>query len=247
MKTLDTLIYDLSEPLNGAVTATLNINAGDGNLTIDTLTGGEPLLASGTLEYLESQGPPAHSAALDNVRATLSLRGGEAKRGWFKLPWDACAGGAYEWHVHINPAVPSDLTAHCDGGSVRLDLATAALTRLAADTGGGNMEVILPDHASNLSATAKTGGGSVTLVVGSGTTGSNAVEAGSGAGNVEVRVPGGIAARIRATSGLGKIIVDPRFAQVDTNTYRSPDYDTAAERIEIFAHSGAGNVSITTW
>ena len=46
---------------------------------------------------------------------------------------------------------------------------------------------------------------------------------------------------------LGKIIVDPRFAQVDTNTYRSPDYDTAAERIEIFAHSGAGNVSITTW
>ena len=38
---------------------------------------------------------------------------------------------------------------------------------------------------------------------------------------------------IHATSGLGKVIVDPRFSKTDKNTYQSPDYDSAANRVEI--------------
>ncbi|MGE5250460.1 MAG: hypothetical protein ACM3QS_09635, partial [Bacteroidota bacterium] len=64
------------------------------------------------------------------------------------------------------------------------------------------------------------------------------------AGNVTIRVPEGIAAWIHATSGMGKVIVDPRFSQIDGNTYRSPDYDTAADKLEITLKSGAGNVSV---
>jgi predicted membrane protein len=106
--------------------------------------------------------------------------------------------------------------------------------------------VVLPDNAANLSVTAKTGAGNVTVEIGSGITGSNTVNANSGAGNVVVRVPSGIAARIHATSGLGKATVDSRFSKIDGNTYQSPDYDGAADKVEITVNSGAGNVNVNT-
>jgi predicted membrane protein len=120
------------------------------------------------------------------------------------------------------------------------------VTHLSADTGGGDMDVVLPDNAANLSVTAKTGGGNITVEMGNGTTGSNTINTTSGAGNVVVHVPSGIAAKVHASSGLGKVIVDSRFSQTDNNTYQSPDYDTAANKVEIMAHSGAGTVSVTT-
>jgi hypothetical protein len=142
--------------------------------------------------------------------------------------------------------VQTDLTAQSGGGNVKLDLAGMALTRLLADTGGGNMDVILPDRATNLNVTAKTGGGNVTVEIGNGTTGSNKLNAGSGAGNVDVHIPNGLAARIHATSGWGKVIIDPQFGQIDKNTYQSSNFDRAANKVEITVASGAGNVSVNT-
>jgi predicted membrane protein len=239
------LTHSLSEPLNGTKTATVDINTDMGNLTIDRLSGGEHVLASGTLQYFEKQGPPTHTLSSSNGQATLTLKGGGSGRPWFRLPWAAC-NGAYEWQIHLNPAVSSDITAHSDGGNVKLNLAGMSVTRLSVDTGGGNMDVVLPDNAIDLSVTAKTGAGNVSVEVGSGTTGNNTVNANSGAGNVVVRVPSGIAAKVHASSGLGKVIVDPRFSKIDGNMYQSPDYDGAADRVEIMAHSGAGTVSVTT-
>jgi predicted membrane protein len=108
------------------------------------------------------------------------------------------------------------------------------------------MDVVLPDNAANLSVNAKTGAGNVTVEIGGGITGSNIVNANSGAGNVVVRIPGGVAARINATIGLGKATVDPQFSKTDDNTYQSSDFDSAADKVEITVHSGAGNVSVNT-
>jgi len=239
------LTHNLSEPLNGTKTAIVDINTDSGNLTIDRLGGGEQVLASGTLQYFEKEGLPTRTLSSSNGQATFTLRGGGSGRPWFRFPWAAC-NGAYQWQIHVNPTVSSDITAHSGGGNVKLNLAGMAVTRLSADTGGGNMDVVLPDNAADLSVTAKTGAGNVSVEVGSGTTGSNTVEANSGAGNVVVRVPSGIAARIRASSGLGKVIVDSRFSKMDGNTYQSPDYDGAANTVEITLNSGAGNVSVNT-
>lgn len=209
-----------SEPLNGATTSRVEINAGDGNLTIDPLISDESLLASGTLQYLEKQSPPARSLVSHNGQATLTLKGGGAGQPWFRFPWSAC-NGATEWQIHLNPAVLSDIKAHSDGGNLKLNLAGMAVTRVSADTGGGNVDVVLPDNAANLSVTARTG-----------------------AGNVDVHLPYGIAARIHATTGLGKAIIDPRFSQIDKHTYQSPDFDSAASQVEMTLQSGAGNVSV---
>ena len=238
------LTHNLSEPLNGATSAKVDINSDTGHLTIDKLIGGEQVLASGTLQYFD-QDPPTRTRSSSNGQATLTLRGGGTRRPWFRLPWAAC-GGAYEWQIHLNPTVLSDITAHSGGGNVKLNLAGMAVTRLSADTGGGNMDVVLPHNAANLSATAKTGAGNVSVEVGSGIQGSNTVNANSGAGDVVVRVPSGIAAKVHATSGLGKVIVDSRFSKTDKNTYQSPDYDSAANKVEITVNSGAGDVSVNT-
>jgi hypothetical protein len=245
MMTKNVMTHSLSEPLNGATTVKVEINAGDGNLTIDRLAGGEHVLASGTLQYLENQGVPACTLNTSNGQATLTLKCGSVGQPWFRFPWAAC-NGATEWQIHLNPTVSSDITAHSDGGNVVLNLASMAVTRVSAETGGGNMDVVLPDNAADLGVTAKAGAGNVTVELGAGITGSAVVNAGSGAGNVVVRIPCGVAARIRATTGLGKASVDPRFGKIDSVTYQSPDFNSAADKVEIMVHSGAGNVSVKT-
>lgn len=208
---------NLSEPLNGAKTAKVDINAGAGNLTISRLSGGEQALASATLQYFESQGLPTRSLNVSNGQANLTLSFGGSGRPAFRFP------GKFDWQIELNPAVSMDIKAHSDGGNVKLDLAEMTIARIFADTGGGNMEVILPDNSVNLSVTAKTGGGKVTVCV-----------------------PGGIAAKVNATTGFGKVIVDPRFNKINASTYQSTDYDEAANKAEITLVSGAGNVIVYT-
>ncbi len=239
------LTDNLSEPLNGATTAKIDINAGDGNLTIGRLTGSEAVLASGSLQYFAQQGVPTRTLVSRDGQATLSVQGGKAGQPWLHLPWSAC-NGATEWQIYLNPGVLSDLTAHSNGGNVKLNLTGMTISRLAADSGGGNMEVALPDNTTNLGVTAHTGGGNITVEVGSGMRGSSSLNADSGAGNVVVRLPGGIAARIHATTGMGKVTVDPHFSEVDKNTYQSPDFERAADKVELTLHSGMGNVSVDT-
>ena len=120
------------------------------------------------------------------------------------------------------------------------------VTRVSADTGGGNVEMVLPENAANLSIIAKTGGGNVTVEIDRGITGSNIVEASSGAGNVVVRIPHGAVARVHASTGLGKVIIDPVLRNCGGNLYQSPDFDDAANMVEITVKSGAGNVIVET-
>ncbi len=216
------LTQNLAEPLGTATAAKIAIDNGDGNLVIDGLIGGEQLLASGTLQYLEKQGLPTRTLNASNGQATLQLKASSGGQPWIRLPWHTC-NGATEWQIHLNPKVQFDLNAHSDGGNVKLDLAGMAVTHVVADTGGGNMDVVLPEDAANLSVTAK-----------------------SGAGNVVVHIPGSVAARVHATTGLGKAIVDARFSKTDKNTYQSSDFDSAINKVEITIHSGAGNVSVNT-
>jgi len=234
-----------SESLNGTKTARIDIHAGYGNLTVDRLADSEPILANGTLQYLENQGKPVKTLVVKSSQATLTLKGSRAGQPWFHLPWQACT-GATDWQIHLNPTVSSDITAHSDGGNVRLDLAGMAITRLMADTGGGNMDVVLPDKGNNLDVTVKTAAGNVTVEIGDGITGRNIVYANSGAGNVIVRIPNGTGVCIHANSRLGKVSMDSQFKQIDKNTYQSPDFESASNKIEITAGSGAGNVILET-
>lgn len=236
------LSYTVSEPIGDVTEAKAEINPGDGNLTVDGQTD-EQVLVSGVLQYLEKNGLPitAVNPIGGQITLTLNANGGQQ---WNALPWSAC-NGATDWLVHLNSRVITDITTYSDGGNILLNLAGMVVSRVSAETGGGNVTVIMPAQTANLNMVAKTGAGDVNVEIG-GTTGSGIVNASSGAGNVTVRVPDGIAARIHATSGMGKVMIDSRFTQIDDTTYQSPDYDRAADRVEITINSGAGNVSVNT-
>ena len=239
------LSQPLAEPLNGATSAKVEISAGSGNLAVDPLASEGTLLASGTLEYPEKQAAPTRTRSWNSGQETFSIQAGSYRQSGFHFPWQAC-NGLINWQIHLNPAVRMDLTTHSGGGNLNLNLAEMSLSRVAADTGGGNVELVLPANASDLSVNAKTGGGNVTVEVGEGITGSSTILAKSGAGNVTVRVPSGVAVRVQASSGMGKKLMDASLTQVDQSTYQTPGYETAANKIEITVSSGAGNVSVIT-
>lgn len=218
MKTKNLLSETFTEPLVRATKATIDIHAGDGNLIIDGSAW--DAFASGELQYLEKQARPTRKMAVNNGHASFVLRGGASKQPWFHMPWSAC-NGATEWQVHLNPGVSADLTAESDGGNIRLDLGGMAISRVSAGTCGGNITVALPAPAGAMSLVAKTG-----------------------AGNVSVDLPAGVPARIHATTGLGKAIIDSSFTQIDKFVYQTPDFAQAADKVEIKISSGAGNVVV---
>ncbi len=237
------LIYDLTEPIQGTKTATYDFNVGTGNLTIEPLASGAELLASGSLEYLENQAIPTRTMEIGDGRAALALKADGGLKPGFRLPWAACMGET-GWQIQLNPVVQSEITARSGGGNVKIDLSGMAITRVLADCGGGNMDLILPAEAANLDARAKSGGGNVSVELGKGMSGNSFVSATSGAGNVTISLPAGIAGLIHISTGMGKVIVDPQFSRLDKNTFRSENYESAANKIEITAKSGAGNVSV---
>ncbi|MHB9033206.1 MAG: DUF4097 family beta strand repeat-containing protein [Anaerolineae bacterium] len=239
------LTHNLSQPLTGAATARVDINVGDGNLAIDCEIESSSLLASGQLEYTEKQGKPFCSLDSSNGQAILTLKAGSAPQRWLRLPWAAC-NGAYGWAVHLNPAATTELQARSNGGNVKVNLAGTAANRVALDNGGGNVELILPGSMANLNAVVRSGAGNVTVEIGAGITGNSVLTAESGAGNVTACIPGDVAARIKATSGAGKVIPDPRFVMVDKNMYQTADYDAAADKLQVTLKSGAGNVRISS-
>ncbi len=85
----------------------------------------------------------------------------------------------------------------------------------------------------------KTGASSteITLPAGAGHT---AVRVEAGAASVVLRVPEGVAARVDAGAAAGAVDVDPRRFP----GHQSPDYATAANRVEIHARLGAGSLSV---
>ncbi len=238
------LTQEFQEPLDGATSATIEIDGGVGNLSIDGLANEARVLARGTLEYFQKQGPPERWMQREHERACLRLRARGAGRPWFRVPWLACTGGT-EWNVHLSPSVCSDISAHSAGGNVKLDLAASAVSRVSVRSGGGSVEVRLPDDATDLPVAVETGAGNVTVQLGVRTRGKSTLTASSGAGNVVVRIPPGLPARVRATSGLGKVVVDSAFGPAGAHTYESPGYETAVDRLDITLRSGAGNVSVS--
>jgi hypothetical protein len=76
------------------------------------------------------------------------------------------------------------------------------------------------------------------------------VNVNSGAAAVNIRVPEGVAARIRISSGLMGIDVDqvrfPMSAESEPGhkVFQSPGYETSLHQAEIIVESGLGSISI---
>jgi hypothetical protein len=132
------------------------------------------------------------------------------------------APGGYDWDVRLNPAVPLVLKCETGASHSRLDLRELKLTELKLETGASSSEVTLPANAEY-----------------------TRVKVQAGAARVDIRVPGGVAARIKTSGALASMAVDEtRFPGFD-NRFQSPDYDTATNKVEIEVETGVGAVTVS--
>jgi hypothetical protein len=66
----------------------------------------------------------------------------------------------------------------------------------------------------------------------------------AGASSIKVRIPDGVAARVRGTMGVGVLNFNRDRFPSQGGIHQSPDFETAANRIELNVEAGAASVDI---
>ncbi|HOT91057.1 MAG TPA: DUF5668 domain-containing protein [Anaerolineae bacterium] len=125
------------------------------------------------------------------------------------------------WAMALNPDVRLSLGIKTGACDVRLDLRELRVSRLTVETGASSTHIIAPAHA-----------------------GYTEIRGSSGAASISVEVPEGVAACIHVAGALSSISVDQgRFPHVG-GEYRSPDYETAPNKVDIKLEGGVGTFSV---
>jgi hypothetical protein len=138
----------------------------------------------------------------------------------FPGAWAGATNGL-NWNVKLTNEIPLQLHFHTGACEARFNLSDLKVTDLVIETGASSTEVDLPSNAGFTRVVVK-----------------------SGAAEVKLHVPQGVAASIHESSGLSGIKVDTsRFLQ-NGHDYESADYATATHKIEISYEGGVGSVEI---
>jgi len=128
----------------------------------------------------------------------------------------------FEWDLRLNENVAIDLEIKTGASETILDLSRLKVERLNVGTGASSTRITLPEAA-----------------------GFTRAEIGSGAASVDVRVPQGVAARIRVKGGLSSSKIDQNRFPRTGDFYESPDYSTASNRADIEIDMGVGSVTVS--
>ncbi len=151
----------------------------------------------------------------DELDVRMRIRGGN-----FWGPW-SWSPGALDWDFKLNDAIPLALEFEVGASDSHLDLTNLRVTDLSVRTGASATEVTLPANAGQTRADMH-----------------------AGAASLVVRIPQGVAARIRARGGLSGITVDTARFPRSGDTYQSPDYSTAPNRIDLDVELGVGSFDV---
>jgi len=131
--------------------------------------------------------------------------------------------GERRWDVRFTRDIPLRLRFQVGACRTDLDLSDLRVTDFALECGAADTRVRFPREAGATRASVK-----------------------AGAASVKLTVPEGVAARITATVAIGSFNVDTqRFPPAGSGRYASPDYDTAANKVDIHIEGGVGEVRVS--
>jgi hypothetical protein len=126
-----------------------------------------------------------------------------------------------DWSFNLSKEVPLSLGLETGASDMTLDLSGLRLTDLRLKTGASSTYLTLPASAGYSRAVIE-----------------------SGAASVTVQVPAGVAAQVRIRGALTGISVDTNRFPYNGQVYRSPDYDTAANKVDLDVQAGVGSISV---
>jgi hypothetical protein len=211
----------VTQALQDARSADVTVRFGAGSLNIGPLPN-----ANGQLAQLIYDGPQGTAPALSyrvrngvgQLSYGLSSRGGPPG---FRLPSFGQSNSG-QVDVQLNPDVPLTLNVQEGATDSRLDLGQLHVSNLELQTGASRTSLVLPASAGATSASIK-----------------------GGAATIDVQVPAGVAAQIQYEGGLSNLNVDTgRFPPSGDRMYRSPDYDSAANKVDVTIQAGVATINI---
>jgi hypothetical protein len=137
----------------------------------------------------------------------------------YGLPW---LERSSTWSIGLTDQVPLDLRIQGGANRSMLDLRELKVRRLELQTGASETRVILPRAAGHTD-----------------------VKASHGAASMVMEVPAGVAARISTRMAIGQTRIDETRFPRTAGGYESPDFATAANRVDINAEGGVGSLTVT--
>ena len=137
----------------------------------------------------------------------------------FSGPWGA--GHGLEWKVGITRELPVKLHFHTGASESIFDLTELQASDITLETGASSSEILMPAHAGNTRAKIE-----------------------SGVASVKIRIPDGVGANIHVESGLSGLNIDPARFSHEGEYYRSSNYATAENKIDLSIETGVGSVEI---
>ncbi len=207
---------DVAIPLQGATEARISISHGAGRLQIGGGAGSDQLATGRFI------GGVAYDVRREASLAQVDLR--VAGQGLLAtlLPWKWPKARGAEWSLSLNEGVPLRLQIRGGASDNHLDLSGLQVKELLLETGASATKLTLPARAGETRA-----------------------EVSCGAGGVEIRIPSDVAARIHVQSTMAEAKVDrTRFPRVRSGLYESPDYETAANKVDLRVEASLGSIDI---
>ena len=124
-------------------------------------------------------------------------------------------------NASFNREIPIDLTVKTGASDAEVDLTDLRIQRFDMDLGAASATVRLPASA-----------------------GATVAEVSAGAASLRIFIPEGVAARIKPETALGSFNVDTsRFPKVG-DSYESPNFAAASNRVDLTVKSGVASIDI---
>jgi cell wall-active antibiotic response 4TMS protein YvqF len=212
--------HTLSQALQGASSAQTVVHFGAGTLNIGALPDQSDQLAQMTYD-----GP-----AQLTPRASYRLRGGQGQLTYdlngggppWRFPFSGGGSSSGQMELLLNPRVPLTLDVQEGASSGTLDLSKLRVGTFDLQTGASHLSVVMPESSGATEASIK-----------------------GGAASIDVQVPSGVAAQITYQGGLSTVNVDQsRFPASGERSYRSPDYDSAQNKLDLAIQAGVSTVTV---
>jgi hypothetical protein len=208
-------VEQVTLPLEGAERARVRLKFGAGRLRVGAEVGPTELIDGSFGGGLD------HHVKQEGDRLILDMRLPSQGFPDVILPWNWGRWAGFEWTFGLNGEIPLELDVDTGASEAQLDLEDLKVTDLRLNTGASSTEITLPAEA-----------------------GFTKVEIDAGAASVRIRVPTGVAARIKTEGGLVGVDVDQSRFPREGGVYQSPDYVTAENKTELDIDIGAGSISV---
>jgi hypothetical protein len=204
----------VEQNLQGATSAAVALNYGAGQLKVGALGTDSSLIMAGDFTSINGREGVDVTYTSSSGRGDLSLSLPQNQTVWF------LTGRGNVWNVQLNRDIPFELDIESGASTNDIDATDLKLTRLSLQGGLGTNTVHLPS------------------------TGVYTARLASGLATTTVYVPDNVAARITVQSGLSSMTIDESRFPRQGDLYLSPNYDSAANRVDLQIEGGLAAVVV---